>query len=113
MGLRRGSTFPRSVARAEAPVARVLAPSLPGTTTLFRPYGHFRFSYNLYFSAYFFSRNSVFLSQQFSRNSVFQPVQPKFRPANEALESVFLKEPFAEPSIPNHDDLIEELSIGS
>lgn len=32
---------------------------------------------------------------------------------SEQLESIFLKEPFAEPSIPILDDPIEELSIGS
>jgi syntaxin-binding protein 5 len=32
---------------------------------------------------------------------------------SEHLESIFLKEPFDEPSIPNLDDPIEELSIGS
>jgi len=32
---------------------------------------------------------------------------------SEQLESIFLKEPFAEPSIPDLDDPIEELSIGS
>ena len=35
------------------------------------------------------------------------------RTPSEHLESIFLKEPFAEPSIPNLDDPIEELSIGS
>lgn len=32
---------------------------------------------------------------------------------SELLESIFLKESFVEPSIPNPDDPIEELSIGS
>jgi hypothetical protein len=35
------------------------------------------------------------------------------RAPSEQLESIFSKEPFAEPSIPDLDDPMEELSIGS